>query len=167
MTQLKTRPIKNLYQYAFIEGEGVGTAYEYFAKRLVLASWLPLLPRRPKVRILGLPEKYGVSLDFWLLADELGAELGVGVGGADALVVVRADLPRARAGPVRSVTAPVSRHPGWILSGFARAQPTDCSVLPQRRQSSASRIEWARRHLTVGPSRHGGGAGSQIRGRLC
>ncbi len=32
--------IKTLYSLALAEGEGVGTAYEYFAKRLILASWL-------------------------------------------------------------------------------------------------------------------------------
>ncbi len=65
--------IKDLYMPALTEGEGVGTAYEYFAKRLVLARWLRGQPRPQRVLVAGLPEKYGASLDFLLLAHELGA----------------------------------------------------------------------------------------------
>ena len=32
--------IKTLYPLALAEGEGVGTAYEYFTKRLHLVRWL-------------------------------------------------------------------------------------------------------------------------------
>jgi hypothetical protein len=70
---LPFRPIKSLYPLALAEGEGVGTAYEYFAKRLVLKRWLAVLPPHRKVLIAGLPQKYGSSLDFLLLAEELGA----------------------------------------------------------------------------------------------
>jgi hypothetical protein len=66
---------------ALAEGEGVGTAYEYFAKRLVLARWLKnrqAQQRKPqRLLIAGLPEKYGSSLDFLQLAQELGAEVTV------------------------------------------------------------------------------------------
>ena len=65
--------IKSLYTPALAEGEGVGTAYEYFAKRLVLRPWLKRLPPIKRMLIAGLPEKYGSSLDFLLLAEELGA----------------------------------------------------------------------------------------------
>lgn len=57
--------IFNLYSIAVLEGEGWGTAYEYCAK-------LPFLNRlfektcAKKVMILGLPEKYGFSMDFIL-----------------------------------------------------------------------------------------------------
>lgn len=81
--------IKSLYPLALAEGEGVGTAYEYVAKRLVLGRWLKGLsrpgrslqlgrsPQLGRVLIAGLPQKYGASLDFFLLAHELGAELTV------------------------------------------------------------------------------------------
>ena len=71
--------IKNLYTPALAEGEGVGTAYEYFAKRLVLARWLGKRPFPSNFQLLiaGLPEKYGSSLDFLLLAEELGAQVTV------------------------------------------------------------------------------------------
>jgi len=71
---LPFRSIKSLYWLALAEGEGVGTAYEYFAKRLVLRPWLAQQRRSRTARLLigGLPEKYGSSLDFFLIAQELG-----------------------------------------------------------------------------------------------
>ncbi len=70
---LKHIAIKDLYALALAEGEGMGTAYEYFAKRLVLDKWLQAFTRPTHVLIAGLPEKYGASLDSILLAQELGA----------------------------------------------------------------------------------------------
>jgi hypothetical protein len=68
---LPLRSIASLYPLALAEGEGVGTAYEYYAKRLALARWLPSLPPPGRLLIAGLPEKYGSSLDFFLLAQDL------------------------------------------------------------------------------------------------
>ena len=68
---LKLHSIKSLYVLALAEGEGVGTAYEYFAKRLVLRPWLAQLPLPRSLLIAGLPEKYGTSLDFLQIAAEL------------------------------------------------------------------------------------------------
>lgn len=70
---LRFRSIKSLYKLALAEGEGIGTAYEYFAKRLVLGPWLTSAPRANRVIVAGLPEKYGSSLDFFLIAQELRA----------------------------------------------------------------------------------------------
>ena len=70
---LSFRSINSLYQLALAEGEGIGTAYEYFAKRLVLRRWLTGRARPRRLLIAGLPEKYGSSLDFLLIAEELGA----------------------------------------------------------------------------------------------
>jgi hypothetical protein len=64
--------IKELYAYALVEGEGVGTAYEYFAKRRVMRPVLERLRPGEDVLIAGLPEKYGTSLDFVLAAHERG-----------------------------------------------------------------------------------------------
>jgi hypothetical protein len=73
---LVTHSISTLYTLALAEGEGVGTAYEYFAKRLVLGRWLGAW--RPRhILVAGLPEKYGASLDFLLLAADLGAAVTV------------------------------------------------------------------------------------------
>ncbi len=74
---LSNLSIKDLYVPALAEGEGVGTAYEYFAKRLVLARWLKDYPRPSRILVAGLPEKYGTSLDFLQLADELNAAVTV------------------------------------------------------------------------------------------
>lgn len=74
---LKTISVKSLYVLALAEGEGVGTAYEYFAKRLVLRRWLASQKRPSRILIAGLPEKYGSSLDFLQLAQELRAGVTV------------------------------------------------------------------------------------------
>jgi hypothetical protein len=74
---LTTYSIKDLYPLALAEGEGMGTAYEYYVKRLALERWLAGRPRPASVLIAGLPEKYGASLDFLLLAGELGAAVTV------------------------------------------------------------------------------------------
>jgi hypothetical protein len=57
-----------LYRLAVEEGEGFGTAYEYFVKIKLL---LGLLGRNSVRRILmaGFPEKYGFSLDIFFLAN--------------------------------------------------------------------------------------------------
>jgi hypothetical protein len=74
---LATYSIKDLYPLALAEGEGMGTAYEYYVKRMALARFLGDWPRPQSILIAGLPEKYGVSLDFLLLATELGARATV------------------------------------------------------------------------------------------
>ncbi len=75
---LQSVSIKSLYVPALAEGEGVGTAYEYFAKRLVLRSWLKNISPKPKsILMAGCPEKYGSNLDTVLLAAELGASLTI------------------------------------------------------------------------------------------
>jgi len=73
----KTLSIKSLYVLALAEGEGVGTAYEYFAKRLLLRRWLAGKKQPSSILIAGLPEKYGSSLDILQLAQELGAGVTV------------------------------------------------------------------------------------------
>jgi len=89
--------IKTLYGLALAEEEGVGTAYEYYAKRLVLARWLK--KRRPPQQILisGLPEKYGASLDFVQLAAELGAQVTILDDRPEALEKSEVCLARAKA----------------------------------------------------------------------
>jgi hypothetical protein len=69
--------IKDLYALALAEGEGMGTAYEYYAKRRALEPWLAGRTRPQTMLIAGLPERYGLSLDFLLLASELGAAVTV------------------------------------------------------------------------------------------
>ncbi|HET8925050.1 MAG TPA: class I SAM-dependent methyltransferase [Candidatus Acidoferrum sp.] len=104
---LKSRSIKSLYKLALAEGEGVGTAYEYFAKRLILRPWLAGAPQFKRVLLPGLPEKYGSSLDFFLLAQELGAVQLVAIDDRPAVVKkARANLSAAqRIGELTGLTA--------------------------------------------------------------
>jgi hypothetical protein len=88
--------IKTLYGLALAEEEGVGTAYEYYAKRLVLARWLKDLTPPRKILIAGLPQKYGASLDFIQLAAELDARVTVVDERPGALKKLQACLARAR-----------------------------------------------------------------------
>ncbi|MFL7840404.1 MAG: hypothetical protein ACK2T4_05965 [Candidatus Promineifilaceae bacterium] len=73
----KKQTIKQLYGLALAEGEGVGTAYEYYAKRLVLLPWLARGKRPNSMLVAGLPEKYGSSLDLLLLGAEIGCKITV------------------------------------------------------------------------------------------
>lgn len=73
----ETQTIKDLYVLALAEGEGVGTAYEYYAKRLTLLPWLAGGVQPESILIAGLPEKYGSSLDFLLLGAEMGCRITV------------------------------------------------------------------------------------------
>lgn len=57
--------IQDYYEYALAEGEGLGTAYEYYVKRKLMDR----LVSKEKICTLlvyGLPEKYGLSVDFFL-----------------------------------------------------------------------------------------------------
>ncbi|HEX6383064.1 MAG TPA: hypothetical protein VF177_00200, partial [Anaerolineae bacterium] len=94
--------IKSLYTLALAEGEGVGTAYEYYAKRLVLSPWLRQVRRPQRVLVAGLPQKYGASLDFLLLAAEVGAA-----------VVVIDERPPAVAKFQRALAA--AQAQGWLV----------------------------------------------------
>jgi hypothetical protein len=78
--------IKALYAYALAEGEGVGTAYEYVAKaefiRPIVSKLSALAVKgdggvRARILVAGLPEKYGTSLDFAILAHRHEASLHV------------------------------------------------------------------------------------------
>src|SRR5262252_3111362 len=73
--RVMTPSIKDLYVYALSEGEGVGTAYEYYVKRRVMSPLLRRLKPGARILVAGLPEKYGTSLDFVLAGWERGARL--------------------------------------------------------------------------------------------
>lgn len=93
---LPSRSIKSLYPLALAEGEGVGTAYEYYAKRLLLRGFLKQMARPRRILVAGLPEKYGSSLDFLLLAEELEAEVVVADHRLEALEKAKRSLAAAR-----------------------------------------------------------------------
>lgn len=70
-----THNIKSLYDINLVEGEGVGTAYEYYAKLMKLRVFINSIKRPRRILIAGLPEKYGLSMDFFLLGQMLQAEV--------------------------------------------------------------------------------------------
>lgn len=60
--------LEHLYRIASAEGEGLGTAYEYLAKWNFLERIFNEIGYNRHVLIGGLPEKYGLSMDFVLFA---------------------------------------------------------------------------------------------------
>jgi hypothetical protein len=66
--------IQSWYPINLIEGEGVGTAYEYFAKLKKLRKFIISIGNPKRILIAGLPEKYGFSMDFFWLGAMLNAE---------------------------------------------------------------------------------------------
>jgi hypothetical protein len=107
---LKSISIKSLYALALAEGEGVGTAYEYYAKRLALGRWLKQVGRPVRMLVAGLPQKYGSSLDFLLLAEELGVAVTVVDERPFALDKLQSSLEAARAA-------------GWLAGRFSPYSP--------------------------------------------
>jgi hypothetical protein len=107
--------IKALYALALAEGEGMGTAYEYYAKRLALGRWLKGRPRPASILVAGLPEKYGASLDFLLLAGELGAAVTVVDDRPAALARLRGALAALGESPL-----PLARPSAIVLTDLPR-----------------------------------------------
>lgn len=112
--------IKDLYPLALAEGEGMGTAYEYYVKRMALSGFLAGRPRPRSILIAGLPQKYGASLDFMLLATELGAAVTVVDDRAAALERLRGALDALeRLGDA----PPVNRPTAVVLADLETLSP--------------------------------------------
>jgi hypothetical protein len=67
--------IKSYYRLSLTEGEGVGTAYEYYAKARKLRRLMEIVGTPKRILIAGLPEKFGLSMDFFLLGHDTQAEI--------------------------------------------------------------------------------------------
>jgi hypothetical protein len=139
--------IKALYPYALAEGEGVGTAYEYVAKAAFLQPVIAELQRRGPAHasrrflVAGLPEKYGTSLDFAILASRCGAELCVADDRSTAIERARSAIGVAQhAGHLQGLR--VSYHHLSALDAIANLDAHDaalsCEVL-QRIQPGSRR----------------------------
>jgi hypothetical protein len=87
-----SKSIKSLYAINLIEGEGVGTAYEYYSKLRKLRKFINSIGSPRRILIAGLPEKYGLSMDFFLLGQMLQAETVVIDERANALERARSAL---------------------------------------------------------------------------
>lgn len=64
----------DFYPLALLEGEGMGTAYEYSAKLKLLQRVVAEIGPPQRLVIGGLPEDYGVDLDLALLAARYGCQ---------------------------------------------------------------------------------------------
>ncbi len=147
MNQLR---IKDLYPLALAEGEGVGTAYEYFAKRLALRRLLGGLKEETRpcsLLIAGLPQKYGSSLDFFLLAHELGAKLTVVDERPEAIAKAQRALAAAQAQGLLTASEP-TWHTTTSLPYLDGLQPSFDLVLSSevlQRLSPAERVAFVGR----------------------
>lgn len=145
--------VAGLYPYALAEGEGVGTAYEYVAKARFVRSITAGLHRGSRVLVAGLPERYGTSLDFALLAHAAGAELRVLDDRDEALARARAAVEALqRDGRLEGLRATYERVAS--LERLAEAGRHDvvlsCEVL--QRVPAAERPAFARTLRALGPA---------------
>ncbi|NKQ37126.1 MAG: class I SAM-dependent methyltransferase [Chloroflexi bacterium] len=144
--------IKSLYTPALAEGEGVGTAYEYFAKRLVLRPWLKRLPPIKRMLIAGLPEKYGSSLDFLLLAEELGAAAVIVDDRPEAIEKLQNSLAAAQAQDWLTGCQPETRIVA-DMSALAEVEPSFDLVISSevlQRLTEAGRQTYVARVVALG-----------------
>jgi hypothetical protein len=141
-----------LYPYALAEGEGVGTAYEYVAKARVVRRLIAGLRRGGRVLVAGLPEKYGTSLDFAILAHKIAAELHVADDRAAAIDRARCAIESMQAAG-RLTGLQVSYRRVDALAAVSSGGPHDlvlsCEVL--QRVAPAARIGFARALRAAAP----------------
>ncbi len=69
------RSVYDYYPIALAEDEGAGTAYEYYVKARLLHKLFKGQSTPHKILVAGLPEVYGLSMDFALLAQDWEAEI--------------------------------------------------------------------------------------------
>jgi hypothetical protein len=154
ISALAAHSVRSLYPYALAEGEGVGTAYEYVAKAAFMQPVVRQLESvgaaraasakngAPRIVVAGLPEKYGTSLDFAILAHGIGADLAIVDDRAAALARAEHAIGAAqRAGRLAGLR--VTFEAIISLADVARRPPVDavlsCEVLqridpPARRE---------------------------------
>lgn len=75
--EIQVSSIKSLYLTALLEGEGLGTAYEYFAKWRILMKIFRKIGYPKNILVAGLPEKYGSSMDFVLFAQKYNLNITI------------------------------------------------------------------------------------------
>jgi hypothetical protein len=145
--------VAGLYPFALAEGEGVGTAYEYVAKARFIRPIAASLHAGSRVLVAGLPERYGTSLDFALLAHAAGAELRVLDDREDALArALGAVEALRREGRLEGLRASYERVPR--LERLADVGPHDvvlsCEVL--QRFPAAGRPAFAAELRALAPA---------------
>lgn len=95
--------VADLYPLALLEGQGMGTAYEYSAKFKLLQRVIAAIGAPRRLFIGGLPEAYGVDLDFALLAARCG---GQAIVADDRSRLLEAFASALTAPPLAGVTDP-------------------------------------------------------------
>jgi len=113
--------VTDLYPIALLEGEGIGTAYEYSAKLKMLQRVLAAIAPLRRLLIGGLPEDYGVDLDFALLAARYGCQTVV----ADDRLPVLETFVRALKSPPLAELADPGRFEMRHLKTLARPTRLD------------------------------------------
>jgi hypothetical protein len=142
--------IRELYAYAVSEGEGVGTAYEYYVKRRIMRSVLRGLRPGARVLIAGLPEKYGTSLDFVLAAFERRAHVLVVDDRQAALDRARDAIGTLRAGFAGLEIEYLLLDSLAEMKGLPRQDLVlSCEVI--QRMSPAAQAEYGRAIVELGP----------------
>jgi hypothetical protein len=144
--------IAELYPYALAEGEGVGTAYEYVAKARFVRPLTERLRGGARLLIAGLPERYGTSLDFAILAHAAGAPVLVVDERDAALERSRAAVEAVqREGRLVGLRATYRRVAS--LASYGEVEPHDvvlsCEVL--QRVPAAQRASFAATLRGLGP----------------
>jgi len=89
---------RKFYDLAIVEGEGLGTVYEYLAKYRLLNKIMPK-NRKLKVLIAGLPERYGYSLDFITFCEENNCDYEIVDERADKLNALKMILEKIHKDP--------------------------------------------------------------------
>lgn len=69
--------MKTFYNIALLEGEGLGTAYEYYVKRKFLRKIIQRIGSPRSICVFGLPQNHGLSMDFCLLASDCKADITI------------------------------------------------------------------------------------------
>lgn len=125
--------VSELYPLALLEGEGMGTAYEYSVKIALLRRVTQACGTRERVLIGGLPEKYGLDLGMARFAARPGREMVVVDHRPDALAALGAlideikdmDAGRIELRPVASLAQPVDAQDPpfdlWISTSAIQA----------------------------------------------
>lgn len=113
--------VVDLYPIALLEGQGMGTAYEYSAKLKLLQRVVAATCPPQRLIIGGLPEDYGVDLDFALLAAQYNCQTIV----ADDRVPLLENFARALKLPPLAVLADPGRFKVRHLETLARPTRSD------------------------------------------
>lgn len=150
---IKSHSILDLYPLALAEGEGVGTAYEYYTKRLLLSSWLGGQPAPKRILVAGLPQKYGASLDFLLLAQELGGWLTIVDDRPAALARLRQAMATCQGNDLLLAAQPQLLLTGDLATLSELAPPFDLALSSEVLQRLAPREQagYVSRLLTLAP----------------